>query len=250
MNRKQFILSQGATCKNWLWSWSFVNHEDKIVLFGAWDVHTSGNTSLILSEGWKLNDHGRKSASYDQSREHIRLIEEEDYLLKTFPIEFSNENQDEHGLGPSKLKSFKPIAVFKNLLRVGENWYASDNELLNSLPEEISNEESYIEGAKTTISVNIYERNTEVRKVCLEHFGYQCQVCKFNFEETYGNIGKNYIHVHHLIPLSEIGEEYQVAPKEDLRPVCPNCHAMLHKTKPALTIEQLRRHIQETSETS
>ncbi|HCB1572990.1 TPA: HNH endonuclease, partial [Klebsiella quasipneumoniae] len=38
MNRKQFIQSRGATCRNWTWSWSFINHDDQLVIFGAWDV--------------------------------------------------------------------------------------------------------------------------------------------------------------------------------------------------------------------
>ncbi len=58
-----------------------------------------------------------------------------------------------------------------------------------------------------------------------------------NFEETYGEIGARFIHVHHLVEISSIGEEYNVDPVNDLRPVCPNCHAILHRKKPAFTIE-------------
>ncbi len=62
----------------------------------------------------------------------------------------------------------------------------------------------------------------------------------------YGQIGEGFIHVHHLKPLSEIGQEYEVDPIEDLRPVCPNCHAMLHRKKPPYTIEQLKDLIHKT----
>ena len=51
-------------------------------------------------------------------------------------------------------------------------------------------------------------------------------------------IGTGYIHVHNLKPLSEIKEEYKVDPINDLRPVCPNCHSMIHKAN--YSIEQLR----------
>lgn len=47
------------------------------------------------------------------------------------------------------------------------------------------------------------------------------------------------IHVHHLKPLGEVGEGYLLDPVADLRPVCPNCHAMLHRRKPALGIDEL-----------
>ncbi len=52
--------------------------------------------------------------------------------------------------------------------------------------------------------------------------------------------GVGFIHVHHKVELSSIGREYVVDPIEDLVPVCPNCHAMLHTRKPALTIDGLR----------
>jgi 5-methylcytosine-specific restriction enzyme A len=49
--------------------------------------------------------------------------------------------------------------------------------------------------------------------------------------------------VHHLRPLSEIGEEYLLNPEEDLRPVCANCHSMLHRRRTALGVEELREII-------
>jgi 5-methylcytosine-specific restriction protein A len=44
--------------------------------------------------------------------------------------------------------------------------------------------------------------------------------------------------------LAEIGEEYEVDPVNDLIPICPNCHAMIHKKVPAFSIEELRAKIQ------
>ena len=114
------------------------------------------------------------------------------------------------------------------------------------LPEEIQDHETLPEGAKKQIVVNAYERNQEARSKCLAEYGYNCCVCGFNFEDQYGEIGKQYIHVHHLRPLSEIEREYEVNPITDLRPVCPNCHAMLHRGDPLLTIEELRRQIRTT----
>jgi len=107
------------------------------------------------------------------------------------------------------------------------------------LPEEIK-EDGIYEGAKKQITVNIYERDSKARQLCIEKYGYSCFVCNFDFEKNYGEVGKNFIHVHHLKPLSEIRETYKVNPIEDLRPVCPNCHAMLHKRNPAYTINELK----------
>jgi 5-methylcytosine-specific restriction enzyme A len=114
----------------------------------------------------------------------------------------------------------------------------------NIFPEEAETEYTSKEGAKKTITVNCYERDKQAREICINRFKPICSVCNFDFEKIYGEIGKGFIHVHHLKSLSEIGQEYTLNAIEDLRPVCPNCHAMLHKKKPkAYTIEELKRII-------
>lgn len=72
MNRKQFIQSHGATCRNWNWSWSFVNHEEKFVIFGAWNKHTTPERQQIFGEDWIRNQEGKKNKAFPQSLEHIR----------------------------------------------------------------------------------------------------------------------------------------------------------------------------------
>ena len=112
-----------------------------------------------------------------------------------------------------------------------------------ALAEEISSPALYVEGATTTIAINSYERSAAARIACIAHYGCSCIVCSFDFAERYGAIGTNFIHVHHLVPLSEIGTNYVVDPIADLRPVCPNCHAMLHSRKEQYGIEELRSMI-------
>ena len=89
--------------------------------------------------------------------------------------------------------------------------------------------DGYTEGNVFVVPVNKYERNPINRRLCLAIKGYKCQICGFDFEKTYGAIGKGFIHVHHLIPVSKMGPDYHVNPEKDLIPVCPNCHAMLHR---------------------
>lgn len=108
------------------------------------------------------------------------------------------------------------------------------------LPEEIISPERYFEGATKTIHVNVYERNQKARTACIDTHGCACVVCGFDFEVEYGEIGKKFIHVHHLIQLASVNKEYEINPEEDLRPVCPNCHAMLHRRTPAYSIDELR----------
>ena len=106
--------------------------------------------------------------------------------------------------------------------------------------EPLSTEE-YVEGSVLQVLVNQYERNHEARKACLEYWGPTCGVCEMDFQEVYGLDANRGIHVHHLVPLSQIRSEYQVNPVEDLRPVCPNCHAALHSQHPPLSLDALRR---------
>jgi 5-methylcytosine-specific restriction protein A len=110
----------------------------------------------------------------------------------------------------------------------------------HSMLAEESNSHQYLEGTAHTVAVNRYERSTKARRACIRHYGLSCVVCGFNFEQAYGDIGIGFIHVHHLIPLADIGEQYTLDPIQDLRPVCANCHAMLHQRTPPFAIEELR----------
>ena len=97
----------------------------------------------------------------------------------------------------------------------------------------------YTEGEVQEVVQNRYERNREARNKCIEAKGCRCAVCGMNFEEMYGEIGRGFIHIHHLIPISSIGKEYVIDPINHLVPVCPNCHNMLHRREPPYTIEEL-----------
>lgn len=103
----------------------------------------------------------------------------------------------------------------------------------------------YEEGALTRVEVNKYERNRLNRELCLRLQGYACKICGMSFEKKYGEIGRNFIHVHHIEPVSMMGGSYVLDPEKDLIPVCPNCHAMLHTSNPPLSPETLKKMIQE-----
>ena len=241
MTRREFVESVGATCSNWQWSWSFVNHAERFVIFGAWDRNTTGRRSMILSEDWMTNNRGRKNPGYQQSRDHVRLVEEEGYALKIFPMEYSDARKSEDGIGPATIGGFTPKLSDRTITKIGNAWYASDNADDVQLAEEIEISERYPEGARTTIYINAFERSAKARKACIRHHGLNCTACGCNFKSVYGPLGEDFIHVHHIIPIVSVGEEYQVNPVKDLMPVCPNCHAMIHRVNPPLTIEQLRR---------
>ncbi len=107
-------------------------------------------------------------------------------------------------------------------------------------PDEIPATASFPDGTVSQSFINLYERDPQARKICIEHYGLNCVACGFNFEEMYGERGIGFIHVHHLRPVSE--GEYKLKPINDLRPVCPNCHAMIHRYG-VLSIEELTQLI-------
>ena len=100
-----------------------------------------------------------------------------------------------------------------------------------------------VEGATKRVAVNKYERDNAARRMCIAAHGTDCAVCGVDFGAVYGDFADGYIHVHHKTPVAKAAEhgEYELDPVEDLVPVCPNCHAMLHlhPHKPC-TVEELR----------
>jgi 5-methylcytosine-specific restriction enzyme A len=102
----------------------------------------------------------------------------------------------------------------------------------------------YSEGKIGQALINRYERNPVNRELCLAANGYVCKICEFNFEKIYGELGYEFIHVHHIIPVSSMGGEYYLNPEKDLIPVCPNCHAMLHRVDPPYLPDELKKIIE------
>lgn len=108
------------------------------------------------------------------------------------------------------------------------------------LPEELEEVPGHIEGAACSIIVNAYERNRAAREACLAHYGYVCSVCDTRLADVYGSVAEQVIHVHHVKPICEIGEEYEVDLINDLLPVCPNCHAVIHSRMPCYSVAEVR----------
>ena len=112
-------------------------------------------------------------------------------------------------------------------------------------PEEVGSNAEFVEGTVRSVRVNAYERNREAREVCLRYYGTSCFVCGFSFSAAYGESFAGFIHVHHLIPLATVGKEYRLDPIADLRPICPNCHAVTHRREPPFSIEEMKRMLKQ-----
>lgn len=91
-----------------------------------------------------------------------------------------------------------------------------------------------------------FERDKDARAKAISLHGIDCKACGFNFERKYGELGKDFIEIHHSKPLYINQKEMNVDPNTDLVPVCPNCHRMIHrKQHEVLTVEQIQSLIEE-----
>lgn len=89
-----------------------------------------------------------------------------------------------------------------------------------------------------------YERNQKLRDQCLKYYKTcKCQICGFDFEKKYGEIGMNFIEVHHIEQLSLIRQAHVIDPTLDLIPLCSNCHSMIHRKTPPYTPEELKEMV-------
>jgi len=131
------------------------------------------------------------------------------------------------------------------LLNLNNQLQELNQELQIYCPENNETDKKLLEGVQKVMTVTVYERNKEAREKCIEHWKCVCAICGFDFEKVYGKIGTGYIHVHHLNPISTIKEEYKIDPINDMRPVCPNCHSIIHRDKDnVMTIEELKQEIE------
>ena len=83
---------------------------------------------------------------------------------------------------------------------------------------------------------------------CIDYYGARCSICGFDFALAYDGIGDGMIHVHHLVKLADIRKEYQIDPIRDLRPVCPNCHLVIHLYKHPFSIDEVKAMLSRSRE--
>jgi len=151
----------------------------------------------------------------------------------------------EDGMITSEIFEQDPILSQSQLIkaRVGSNFLL--NETQSSLVEQYWNglnpsiyeeDEEKIKSKEGRIKLRVHkvrERDSKIKKKAIEIFIKQngsiyCEVCKFSFEKKYGALGKGFIEVHHLKPISEY-DENEFTSIENLKLVCSNCHRMIHR---------------------
>ncbi|MGY0701802.1 HNH endonuclease [Bacillus subtilis] len=128
--------------------------------------------------------------------------------------------------------------------------YLKKESLLESIKLDVESElaqsdEIYFkEGSPKDFYGKRYERNPENRLLAIQKHGLNCFVCGFNFEDVYGEHGKDFIEIHHIKPLSSFKKETLINPEKDMIPLCANCHRMIHRKRDkVLQVEELKKMI-------
>lgn len=172
---------------------------------------------------WEIGKRIDKHASIDLIWEGVHWKDIHELRVKRIGIK---EEDD------STTAAVMPLESFEAYLR-----YAFDKE---------EKEKYYTnrrEGDKVEIYTTRYERDSELRKQAIEIHGTNCMICGFSFEQKYGKIGKGFIEVHHIKPVSE-GPRI-VNPETDMVCLCSNCHRMIHRKRDrVLTVEELKKSIE------
>lgn len=137
---------------------------------------------------------------------------------------------------------------YTEVLRLFENYLrrpaVNGNKTIFEEWEVLEDPELLSEGKLVELHLTKHERNPDLRKRCIELHGWRCKGCGLDFKEKYGELGAEYIEVHHLFPISQSSGEHIVDPATELVPLCANCHAMIHRINgEEMTIEKLRSHI-------
>lgn len=119
---------------------------------------------------------------------------------------------------------------------------------LRAVPDSEAEDISAREGALSACSHLRHERSRRIiaakrRRVMRTTGRVACEACAFDFQQFYGNIGVGFCEVHHLRPLGKANQEVTTK-LDDLAVVCSNCHRMLHRSHPFLTIKQLKVLVQ------
>lgn len=228
------IAGVGRLAKGGPWDTGIVEHDGEYLIFA--NVGAAGRTGHDYNNRWERDS----LRWYHKRRSNIEWPSVKRLLGGVGPVHIfwrsSNSAPFEYAgcAKPRKVLASSPVEVV---------WaFETDDRepVYFEGPDELPVGE-YREGSARQVKVNVYERDRNARQACILHYGLACVVCGLVFEERYGELGCGYIHVHHVVPISEIGESYKVDPIKDLRPICANCHAMAHRQNPPLPVEKLRR---------
>lgn len=101
-------------------------------------------------------------------------------------------------------------------------------------------ERRFVEGRVSDVVMKRRERDPKARSACLAAYGFNCYACGINLKSKYCGLDVEVIHVHHEEPLSQSEGAREIYPIATMKPLCPNCHAVIHSRTPPYSITEIR----------
>jgi hypothetical protein len=227
-------------CRVWLYG-----DQDEL-----WDRFSkSGAPKLLSSESVRWMDVPPGDSWKGQLKEINATVKGIQYdakhpILSTIPENGSAlavEAQLEETLGSLAEQFLAWVSAVYQRQVLSDAYLPGSNDAPDSVKETSPTLNENVEGEWQQVTVTLYERNRTNRKACLDHYGPSCQACGMSFGDVYGELGTDFIHVHHEIALHTMGGAQNVDPIKDMKPLCPNCHSMVHRIDPPMPVMKLRR---------
>lgn len=183
---------------------------------------------LVHEENSKSFKWRYKPSKRDPNNENRKHIFEKYYLDVNVVISFPE-------------KPFEVLGFLDELFSLAEIRLKADG-LTTEEPEV---RESFPEGKRIERLHYSRERNPKVVRLAKAKFKANhgrvfCEACGFDFQKKYGEIGEDYMEAHHTLPLSDIKEEQIETRIEDIVLLCCNCHKMVHRRRPWLSVEKIK----------
>ena len=181
--------------------------------------------------------------------------------VRQFLVRYADEIRTDRATAPR----YYPFIVYRDSLRLAQGTYLSHctpglyRLLADALGQGVAapevsrsagQQQEYVEGARRRRETHFFARNPALAREAKRQYGYKCTVCGFDFEETYGELGRGFIECHHLNPLSErrgTEADNQLTTLDQVVVLCSNCHRMVHRKRPALSVEALKQWLAGTT---
>ena len=200
-------------------------------------------TQVHLRNAIRLIDSGKEIVPPPRrSRKYELLFEGHRYPPK-FVVSLANKQVDGSYLrgfgGGSETNNFLASRKFTVIRK--------DGKPVTIAPVDEDEISSFFEGGEKYRMHRHLERDSRVaktakRKRIATTGELSCDVCNFSFHKRYGGLGMGYIEAHHTVPVSELRGKRKTK-LADIALVCSNCHRMLHRERPWLSIQDLKKHI-------
>ena len=169
-----------------------------------------------------------------------KKLQELNELSSNFNDKTLEETQEINFLRSYDLKKTEFEEMYKNISQVLKSFHklnlnldeihyeAEEGKILSALHHYKERDKKIVEAKKLSILAKFNKLS--------------CEACNFNFKEFYGERGNGYIECHHLLPVSQMSLNHKTK-LDDLCLLCSNCHRMIHKSIPWLSVQQLKEII-------